>query len=198
MVAMDELRKSVRKSLPEVNEIEDKDLGDKVVDAWAFALSKTEFTSIEQIRASGLPDSPALKNGTQADHMRATAVISEAIAAGLEKVHGDIGIDHDLLLACALCHDVGKPFEFSPSNQTRWKSDVGASGYPAIRHPVYGAYVALTVGLPEAVVHSAGAHSAEGELIERSLENTLVHYADHIYWEAMERAGQMEEPEAGC
>ena len=69
MVAMDELRKSVRKSLPEVNEIEDKDLGDKVVDAWAFALSKTEFTSIEQIRASGLPDSPALKNGTQSDHM---------------------------------------------------------------------------------------------------------------------------------
>ena len=197
MVAMDDLRESVRKSLPEVNEIENKDLRDKVVDAWAFALSKTEFTSIEQIRASGLPDSPALKNGTQADHMRATAAISEAIAAGLEKVHGDIGIDRDLLLACALCPDVGKPFEFSPSNQARWKSDVGASGYPAIRHPVYGAYVALTVGLPEAVVHAAGAHSAEGELIQRSLENTLIHYADRIYWEAMERAGQMEEPGAG-
>jgi hypothetical protein len=52
--------------------------------------------------------------------------------------------------------------------------------------------VALTVGLPEAVAHTAGAHSAEGEFIKRSLENTLVHDADRAYWAAMERAGQLE------
>ena len=66
------------------------------------------------------------------------------------------------------------------------------SGFPAIRHSVYGVHVALTVGLPEAVAHTAGAHSAEGELIKRSLENTLVHDADSAYWAAMERAGQLE------
>jgi putative nucleotidyltransferase with HDIG domain len=192
MATMEELRDSVRKSLPEISRIGDEDLRDRVVEAWAFALSQTEFTEIEQIRASGNPNTPPLKQGTQADHLRATAHIAQGIADGLERVHGDIGLDRDLLWACALCHDVGKPFEFSQRNQERWKSDVGASGYPAIRHSVYGVHVALTVGLPEAVAHAAGAHSGEGELIKRSLANTLVHYADHVYWWALDRAGWLE------
>ena len=39
MATMDELRESVRKSLPEVDEIADKELADKVVEAYALALS---------------------------------------------------------------------------------------------------------------------------------------------------------------
>jgi hypothetical protein len=54
--------------------------------------------------------------------------------------------------------------------------------------------VALTVGLPEAVAHTAGAHSGEGELIKRSLENTLVHHADYVYWHALDRANQLDGP----
>ncbi len=192
MATMEELRDSVRRSLPEISQIGDEDLREKVVEAWAFALSQTEFTAIEQIKASGNPNTPPLKKGSQADHLRATAHIAQGIADSLERVHGDIGVDRDLLWACALCHDVGKPFEFSETNQERWKSDVGASGYPAIRHSVYGVHVALTVGLPEAVAHAAGGHSGEGELIKRSLANTLVHYADHVYWRALDRADQLE------
>ena len=192
MTSMDDLRQGVCESLPEVNEIKDEELRRQVIEAWAFALAQTEFTRIDQIRGSGVPDSPALKDGTQADHLRGVARIAHGIADGLENVHGDIGLNRDLLWACALCHDVGKPFEFSPQNQARWQNDVAASGFPAIRHSVYGVHVALTVGLPEAVAHTAGAHSAEGEFIKRSLENTLVHDADRAYWAAMERAGQLE------
>lgn len=192
MASMEELRQGVCQNLPEVNEIKDEALREKVIEAWAFALSQTEFTRIDQIKGSGVPDSPALKDGTQAEHLRGVARMAQGLADGLEAVHGEIGIDRDLLWACALCHDVGKPFEFSPENQSRWQNDVGASGFPSIRHSVYGVHVALTVGLPEAVAHTAGAHSAEGELIKRSLENTLVNSADHAYWAAMERAGQME------
>lgn len=192
MASMEELRQGVVESLPEVNEIKDEALRGLVIEAWAFALSQSEFTSIDQIRGSGVPDSPALKDGTQTEHLRGVARMAHGLADGLEEVHGDIGIDRDLLWACALCHDVGKPFEFSLKNQARWKADVGAVGFPSIRHSVYGVHVALTVGLPEAVAHTAGAHSAEGELIQRSLENTLVNSADHAYWAAMERAGQLE------
>lgn len=192
MASMDELRMGVSESLPEVNEIKDEELRGLVIEAWAFALSQSEFTRIDQIRGSGVPDSPALKDGTQAEHLRGVARMAHGLADGLEAVHGDIGIDRDLLWACALCHDVGKPFEFSHANQARWQNDVGAAGFPSIRHSVYGVHVALTVGLPEAVAHTAGAHSAEGELIKRSLENTLVNSADHAYWAAMERAGQLE------
>lgn len=192
MASMEELRQGVVENLPEVNEIRDEELRRLVIEAWAFALSQTEFTRIDQMRGSGVPDSPALKDGTQAEHLRGVARMAHGLADGLEEVHGDIGIDRDLLWACALCHDVGKPFEFSLKNQARWKADVGAVGFPSIRHSVYGVHVALTVGLPEAVAHTAGAHSAEGELIQRSLENTLVNSADHAYWAAMERAGQLE------
>ena len=193
MVDLTAYRESVRRSFgDELAQIGDEDLRSRVVEAWAYALSQSEFTAVEEIRASGNPTTPALIGGTQTDHIRGVARMAQGLADGLEQVHGDIGIDRDLLWACALCHDVGKPFEFSPRNQARWQRDVGAAGYPAIRHSVYGVHVALTVGLPEAVAHTAGAHSGEGELIQRSLENTLVHYADGAYWRAMERANRLE------
>lgn len=187
-------RGSVRESFrDELNQIESAELREQVVEAWSYALSQSEFQSPEDIRASAYPDSPELEDGTQADHIRAVARMAQGAADGLEQVHGDLGIDRDLLWACALCHDVGKPYEFSPRNQERWKADIGASGYPAIRHSVYGVHVALTIGLPEAVAHAAGAHSAEGELIERSLENTLVHAVDAAYWRVMQLANRMED-----
>lgn len=192
MPSVDELRAGVLDSLPEVDEIQDEELRAKVIEAWAYSLAQTEFTSIDQIRASGGPDTPTLKDGTQSHHIRGVARIAIGIADGLEQIHGDIGIDRDLLWACALCHDVGKPFEFSPQNQARWKSDIGVTGYPSIRHSVYGVHVALTVGLPESVAHTAGAHSGEGELIKRSLENTIVHHADYVYWDALNRANQLD------
>ena len=186
------LRQGVRKSLPEIAEIRDAELREKVVEAWALALSQTEFQRIEEIRPSGNPKSPPMKRGTQADHLRGVTRMAVAIAEQLEQVVGPFGVNHDLLLACALCHDVGKPFEFSPRNQARWEGNVAAVGYPSIRHSVYGVHLALTVGLPEAVAHTAGAHSGEGELIERSLENTIVNQADHAYWRILERAGMLE------
>jgi putative nucleotidyltransferase with HDIG domain len=114
------------------------------------------------------------------------------MADALEALLGPLGIDRDLLIACALCHDVGKPYEFSPRNRERWRANPAAAGFPAFRHPVYGAHIALAVGLPEAVAHTAGAHSAEGEGIMRSLENTIVHLADHAFWTILTRAGALD------
>ena len=51
-----------------------------------------------------------------------------------------------------------------------------------MRHPIYGVYVAMRAGLPEAVLHIVGAHSAhsEGPFVTPSLENVLVQYADCV------------------
>lgn len=195
MADMEALREGVRQSLPEIAEIKDKELRDKVMEAWALALSQTEFKRIEDLRPSGGPRTPLMKRGTQADHIRGVTTISLAMVDALERVIGPIGVDRDLLLACALCHDVGKPFEYSPRNQERWRSNPAAAGYPAIRHPAYGVYLTLTVGLPEAVAHTAGAHptGAEGEFVIRSLENTIVQHADRAFWKMVERAGILEE-----
>ena len=142
-------RASVRVSFErELGDIENEDLREKVVEAWAYALAESEFVSIEQIRASGNPGTPRLKDGTQTDHLRGVARMAQTLADGFEAVHGDVGIDRDLLWACALCHDVGKPWEFGPANQERWSNAVGKVGHPSIRHSVYGVHICLTVGLP--------------------------------------------------
>jgi putative nucleotidyltransferase with HDIG domain len=194
MVDLETLRAGVRQSLPEITEIGDPVLREKVVEAWAVALSETEFERIEDMPGTGGPGAPGLKRGSQVDHIRGTARMALGMLDGLERVVGPLGVKRDILLAAALCHDVGKPYEYSPRNRARWESDPGAAGLPAIRHPVYGVHIALTVGLPEDVVHTAGAHSTagEGELVTRSLVSTIVQYADHAFWKIVERAGLLE------
>ena len=190
---MEALRAGVLKSLPEIANITNDDLRQRVINAWALALSETEFDSIDQIQNSALPLTPVLPTGTQADHLRGVARVALAIADEMQAVVGPLGVDRDILLACALCHDLGKPFEFSHRNQHRWREDPCQTGYPAIRHSVYGVHLALMAGLPEQVAHCCGAHSGEGELIQRSLETTIVHHADKAWWRIIKSAGLLPE-----
>jgi putative nucleotidyltransferase with HDIG domain len=193
---MERLRQGIPNSLPEIKDISDRDLREKVVEAWALALSQTEFEHIEDIPPTGTPTSPYLKPPlTQADHMRGTATIALGMVEGLEQIAGKTRIDRDLVLASALLHDVGKAWEVSPRNLARWKADPAAAGNPSFRHSAYGAHICLTVGLPETVAHTAGYHSGggEGEWIQRSMENTVVYLADLAFWKMAERAGLLEE-----
>lgn len=197
-VSLEPLRQGVRESLPELELIQDEELREACVDAWALALSETEFSSIDDIRGSGNWDTPAMKDGrTQAVHLRAVAMMAVGMARALEEVVGPIGIDYDVLLAAGLCHDLGKPFEFSPRNHARWRERPQTSGWPSVRHPVYGVHIALSVGLPESVVNAVGGHSREGEFLRRSLETTVVHTADKGFWYVMTTAGEMESDETG-
>ena len=193
MTVTDELRSRVREDLPEVEDISDSDLRDKVVEAWATSLAASSFGSISEIRPSGNPDTPPLKSGTQTDHIRGVTRLAVRIADELMEMFPDLKVDRDTLIAGGLCHDVGKPWEFDPERQVRWKEDPRAKGWPSIRHPGYGVYICLTVGLPEEVAHIAGGHSAEGEFVVRSLENTIVHQADVDFWRILEAGGLVEE-----
>ena len=76
--------------------------------------------------------------------MRYAKAIGEEFATAFPEV----AIDWNILLAGAVCHDVGKPFEFDPANRKRWKDDPAGSGLPTFRHSVFGMHVCLTVGLP--------------------------------------------------
>lgn len=191
MKSSDEIRQSVIRSLPELDEIQNESLRNQVIDAWTYSLAHSSFKSIDEIRASGNPHTPRLKSGTQTDHIRGVAQLAMALGGSLSVQFPDLPIDRDMLVACALCHDVGKPYEFDPQNQQRWRKNRAASGFPAIRHTQYGTHACLTVGLPEEVCHSAGCHSGEGELVKRSLHVTIVHHADHAFWRALEAAGAL-------
>jgi putative nucleotidyltransferase with HDIG domain len=191
-VKVDEaLRKGAIQSLPEGQKIKDADLRERLYDAWAFGLSKTSFKRIEQLRGSGHPTTPRLKQGTQADHLRGTARLAEIVGIEMKKTFADFPLDPDVLLAAGLLHDVGKPFEFDPENRKRWQADPRRAGFPAVRHSVYGAYVTLSVGLPIEIVHAVGAHSWEGRFMERSTAREIVSEADLAFWDMADAAGLM-------
>lgn len=192
---MDALRTRVRDELPEVQEIHDPELRDKVVDAWATALAGSSFRAISEIEPSGNPGVNTLKSGTQADHIRGVTRLAMRMAQEMVTVLPGLAIDRDILIAGALCHDVGKCWEFDPVNRKKWEADPRAAGLPSIRHPAFGVHVCLTVGLPEEVAHCAAAHSGEGELLVRSLENTIIHHADYAFW-AIAHAGDLLVPES--
>jgi putative nucleotidyltransferase with HDIG domain len=190
---LEELRQGVRESLPEIALIADEELREKVIEVHALALAETGYRRIEDIPPSGVPESPKMRRGTQADHYRGVATMALGMADGLEQVMGDVAVDRDVLIAAALVHDVGKAWEFDQWD--RWKSERRRSGSPALRHPVYGAHLALQVGLPEAVVHCVAAHPylAEGSFVRASFETTIVQYADVAFWKMLEAAGELED-----
>lgn len=186
------VRKGVIESLPEAQQIKNRRLRESVYDAWTMALMNSGFEKIEDIPPSGNPNTPQMRMGTQADHLRYVARMSLAIAQELKDGFAQFDVDMDEVIAGGLCHDLGKPFEFDPQNQKRWQEDVKITGWPSIRHPIYGVYIALSAGLPEKIAHIVGCHSPEGDNVERSLVCEIVHYADYAFWRILGKAGILE------
>ena len=185
------MRTAIERELPEIAWIADAALRDDVTDAWAAAIASSNLAAIGAMKPSGNYDSRPLKYGSQADHIRSVTRLAVKIAEEMDQLMPDFHYDRDLLVAGCLCHDIGKVWEFDPENVARWQADPRAAGMPSIRHPAYGAHICLTMGLPEAVAHMAAAHSGEGELLTRSLENTILHWADYSFWRVLEAGGQL-------
>ena len=187
------LRAQMRSELPEVEQITNQDLRERVVNAWALAIHNSSFSSIREIPPSGNPGKMVLKRGDQTDHIRGVTRAAIALADEFSASNADLKIDRDIVIAGGLCHDVGKPWEYDANNLKRWRESPRRVGLPSLRHNAYGAFICLTVGLPEEVAHMAAAHSGEGELLVRSLACTIVHVADIGYWTIM-LAGELVQP----
>lgn len=185
----DEVRQSVREDFPEIADIKDTTLREKVVEAWAHALCESSFTRATDIPGAGNPGDFELVRGNQTDHIRAVARIATQLADDFATHFPEIDIDRDTVLAGAIIHDVGKAFEFDPVNLKRWNDDPSRAGQPSLRHSVFGAHVCLTVGLPEEMAHIALGHSREGQHIGLSLECMFVRLADHSWWDLAAASG---------
>jgi 23S rRNA maturation-related 3'-5' exoribonuclease YhaM len=178
-----EVRDGVLEDFPDIQRIGDPELRSKALEAWSYSLCCSDFRRITEIPPEGNPGSPVLRQGTQADHLRGVVRLAEALAAEFRAAWPQVRIDQDILLTGAVCHDVGKPFEFDPANRARWSADPSATGQPTFRHSVFGMHVCLTVGLPDEVAHIALGHSFEGQFMGVSTECTIIRQADHGWWQ---------------
>ena len=192
-VVSDELRKTVRRELPEIEEINDSDIGDKVVEAWALALAEEDLKAVSDVPGLGSPDSYILRQGSHVNEARGVARLSMRILDEMKEQYPDLEADRDVVIAGALIHDVGKAMEFKASNQARWKQAPHVAGWPPARHSVHGWHICKSVGLPDEIAHIAIGHSLERAFMVRSLECIIVSYADEAWWETLMVGGLLED-----
>ena len=189
----DELRSSVRDDLsPEIDLIRNSDLRDKVLEAWSLSLTRSSYERLSDVPGWGAAGIFYLKRGSQADHLRGVARYAAKMTDDFIEHFPEVIVDRDIVVAGALCHDLGKPYEFDPVNQKRWKADPSEAGDPTFRHSVYGVHLALTAGLPEKVAHICVGHSLEGQHFKLSAECAIVRNADHVWWNVAVALGLLE------
>ncbi|WP_439605097.1 HD domain-containing protein [Shinella sp.] len=192
---LDIIRVNVREELPELGEITNVELRDKVVEAWAYALSREGMSRISDMEGSGAPGYWILTKGTQLDHIRGVTRLAIRYGDELLSMYPDLPLNRDVLIAGALIHDVGKPLEYNPTKMADWSARPHEAGWPVTRHPVHGWHVCLTVGLPENIAHIAAAHSREGDTIVRSMECTVIQACDHALWQVLRLGGMIKDGE---
>ena len=163
---------------PELEWISDGDLRERVRRTWvrAFELSPLTPDDLNRIPFTLLvPNCPA----TFMEHKRCVVHIARRAAEAMREHMGRaLAIDMDVVIAGAIL-DVGKLLEYENVAGKTHQSKRGE----LLRHPFTGVALAMECGVPDAVCHVIAAHAAEGDLMKRSTEATIVHHADFMAYE---------------
>ena len=173
------LHKAVRRLWSELEWIQNKDLRERVARTWARAFELSPLTPDDLNR---IPFTLLVSNcpTTFMEHKRCVVHIARRCAEAMREHMGrTLTIDLDVVIAGAILADVGKLLEYeNVGGETRQTKRGGL-----LRHPFTGVALAMECGVPDAVCHIIAAHAAEGDLVTRSTEATIVHHADFMAYE---------------
>lgn len=161
---------------PEINQIADSDIREKVILTFTKAMQLGNWDSID-----GIPFTLLIPDLTVdlAQHIRGVTRIALQIAQ--EVAQYDVSLNMDFLTAGALLHDVGKLVEYTKKENDVTVSDTGK----LLRHPATGTWLALEAGLPAEIAHIIYCHSWEGDKLQRTPEAHIVHQADFAFFEPL-------------
>ena len=169
----------LKKIWPEINWIQNKELREKTLDCWVYAIENSVLTA-EDLEV--IPFSLLIKDCkiTFMNHKRTAVQLSVEIAKRMKENFGaEIKIDMDLLIAGAILIDVGKLIEYDKVDGKLTTSKTGK----LLRHPFSGVAIADRFGLPSEVQHIIAYHAKEGDDAKRSVEAIIVHHADFVSFE---------------
>jgi putative nucleotidyltransferase with HDIG domain len=170
------MNEAVRELWPELEWIEDEQLREATARTWERALERSplEPADLHEIPFTLLV--PGLEV-TFMEHKRAVVHIARRAAEAMREFFGEkLPIDMDTVIAGAILADVGKLLEYERVDGKAVQSERGK----ALRHPFTGVALAMECGVPDRVSHIIAAHAAEGDLVKRSTEATIVHHADFM------------------
>ncbi len=178
--------------LPEIKDISDASLRDKVAAVWSEALTTGcggKGWTFDELRAVKFTLLAGDIDLTFIDHLRSCARQCMAIAGVLNDIFGDkIPINRDTLLAGSLLADVGKPLEYDKdASGNLIKGHFG----DMLRHPFSGVGLCFKHGLPAEVMHIIATHSHEGDKVQRSIESIIFHHADFVDFDIAKYLGAM-------
>jgi putative nucleotidyltransferase with HDIG domain len=170
------MRDAVERLWPELEWIGNAELREAVLETWirAFEHSPLVPDDLDEIPFTLLvPDCPA----TFMEHKRCVVHVARRSAEAMRDFLGrSLPIDLDRVIAGAILADVGKLLEYEKVDGKPRQSARGQ----ALRHPFTGVHLAMSCGVPDDVCHIIATHAAEGDLVQRSTEATIVHHADFM------------------
>ena len=170
----------IRTLIPELDEIHDPGLREKVGEVWADAIRTGgwELSDLMQIPFTLLADNVQIMF---LEHVRTVARMCVAMEKVIKEAYGKRAapIDHDVLLAGALLADVGKLLEYVKQDGRIVKGKAGEY----LRHPFSGVGLCYKHGIPDAVMHVVATHSKEGDHVRRFPESIIFHHADFTDFE---------------
>jgi hypothetical protein len=165
--------------LPELEDIHDTDLRDKIIAVWEDALTMGQW-QIDDLKRMPFTLLVQGVEITFIEHVRTVCQMCIAMEKTLTDAYGDrIKIHHDYLVAGALIADVGKLLEFSEKGGSFEKGELGKY----LRHPFTGVGLCYRHDVPYQVAHLSAVHSKEGEGGFRSAEAIIFHHADFTDFE---------------
>jgi len=164
---------------PEAAWIKDKELREKTLQVWEYALAQSALTP-EDLEV--IPFTLIVKDCKVSfmKHKRAVVHISVAAAKEIQKHFGDqLPVDMDVLTSAAILVDVGKLLEYAKEGNKTVTSETGK----VLRHTFSGAGLAMKFDLPLRVVHAIAYHSREGDMGKRTPEGYILHHVDFMTFE---------------
>ena len=174
------MKNMILRLLPEINEIKEASLREKVIACWKDAINFRGWSE-QLLRSMPFTLLADNVNITFIDHVRAVCRMCMACDEVLTQIHGKnkTPVNRDYLIAGALLADVGKLCEFEIIGSKPVKSDYGKH----ILHPFSGVGLAFKHDLPSEVMHIIATHSKEGAGEKRLPESVIFHHADFIDFE---------------
>ena len=172
------MNKEVLALWPEINWIENKDLREQTAKTWELALERSVLTPEDLNRIPfTLLAGPDLKVSFM-DHKRSVVhIVRDAGNTVNSMYHGELPVDMDVLISGAILADVGKLLEYElDENGNAFQGNYGKY----LRHPFSGVSLAEEAGVPMEVCHIIATHAGEGNMVKRTTEAYLVHYADFM------------------
>ncbi|MFC7229731.1 HD domain-containing protein [Salinirubellus salinus] len=173
---------AVRDAFPELADLADADLADRVAQVWADGLAASDFETLEAV-----PFSPKyaedIGDVRLVDHTRDVTRWATTLADTAVSLQ-DVDLDRDIVLAGAVLHDVSKLHEYSAYADGMFGDQVP--------HPYYGVHMVAAADLPTHLQHIVVSHSGSTPVKPTTIEAKLVEYGDllavhGLFWNTAEK-----------